>query len=267
MASFESLYSEGLNLTLNNSDSNTLFTTARRKAAINEAQAQFCDLTECLTRQSSITVSCNTAEYNLLSSAVLGGSTDFSRLSTQSPEYRVRSSGASTAARWITWITGDDFPNQSITWRNRQTPGWRQSTTVGTPTGYYLRPDGGSLFFGLDIAPNVGSSQAAEILVPYVARPAAMTSTGDVPFTVGGSVRTDLTFYHDALPYYAAYTLLRLQGDEQGAQTRLQQFMGYVTRFLGQQAPKGGARVSLARNYLKASRYQRRSAVPPSQWA
>lgn len=264
MATFEYLYSDGLNLTLNSSDSNTLFTTARRKQAINEAQAQFCDLTECLLRQSSITVSCNTAEYNLLSSAVLGGSTDFARLSTQSLEYRVRSSGATP--RWITWLTGDDFLDQSVTWRNRQTPGWRQSTTVGTPTGYYIRPNGGQLLLGLDVAPNVGSSEAAEILVPYLARPAAMTSSGDVPFTVGGATRTDLTLFHDALPHYAAYTLLGLTGDENGAQAQLQKFMGYVTRYFGQQAPRGPKQVSLNRNYLGRARRRAGSPVPASQW-
>ena len=265
MAIFETLYSESLNLELNSSDSNTLFTTARRKQAINDAAEEFADLTECLIRQSSITVSCNTTEYTLL------GSTDITRLAKQGLEYRVRSSGGSTA-RWLTWLSGDQFAERPIEWRNKQTVGWRQSTTVGTPSGYYRRTDGGNLFLGLDIPPDVGSSEAAEILLPYVARPVVMTSTSDVPFTVNSSVRTDLTVYHRALPHYAAYTLLPLLGDEAGSQAQLQKFMGYVARYLQNLRPKGGTMRQFGHNYLRASRMRgragdRQSLVPPSQWS
>lgn len=268
---FERLYSEELNLCLNSQDSNTLYTTARRKQAINDAQQEFCDLTECLIRQSSITISCNTTEYALLSSGVLGGSTDFSRLAAQGLEYRVLSSGSS--GRYTTWLTGDQFQDRSIQWRNRETLGWRQSTTPTTPSGYYLRPSGGSLMLGLDMPPKVGSSERAEILVPYVAIPASMTSSGDLPFTVGGVTRTDLTIYHRALPHFAAYRLLPLIGDEQGAQSHLQKFQGYVVRFLQQMRPRGGQQVMLGTNYLKsarrfrASRLDRQSVIPPSQWS
>jgi hypothetical protein len=267
---FEALYGEALNLELNSNDSNTLFTTARRKQAINDAQQEFCDLTECLIRQSSITVSCNTAEYALLSSGTLGGSTDYARLAAQGVEYRVLSSGSS--ASYVTYLTGDQFPQRSIVWRNKETPGWRQSTSPSTPTGYYLRPDGGTVYLGLDRPPVVGSSQHAELIVPYVAIPAAMTSTGDLPFTVAGSARYDLTPYHRALPHYAAYKLLPLLGDEQGSQTQLQKFQGYVARFLQALRPKGGTSVVLGTNYLamarrpRGSRLDRLSRVPPSQW-
>lgn len=273
MSNFEYLYGEGLNRELNSADSNVLFTTARRQQAINDAQEEFADLTECLIRQSSITVSCNTTEYMLLSSGTLGGSTDFTRLAKQGPEYRVKSSGSSWS--WVTWISGEEaFPQRAIEFRNRQDQGWRQSTTPTTPTGYYLRPDGGNLYFGLDRNPKVGSSQLAEVLVPYVARPAPMTSTGDLPFTVNSTTRTDLTLYHRALPHFAAFKLLPLQGDDEGAQNQLQKFLGYVTRFLQQARPKGGQVVMLGRNYLQAARGGRRgrfdragSLIPPSQWS
>ena len=272
MPIFETLYSEDLNIPLNSSDSNVLFTTARRKSAINNGAEEFADLTECLTRQSTITVSCNTTEYLLLSSGILGGSTDYTRLSSQGIEYRVRSSGASTSQRWVTWISGEDFPQRPIDWRNRNTPGWRMSTSPSTPSGYYLRADGGNLYLGFDVPPKVGSSQAAELLIPYVARPAQMTSSGDLPFTVGANTRLDLTLYHKALPHYAAYKLLPLTGDVEGAQSQLQQFMGYVTRYLQSKVPKGGTMVSLATNYLRNARQGRRrgvgdSVVPPSQWS
>ena len=271
MPNFEYLYGPALNREINSNDSAVLWTSTLRQQAINDAQEEFADLTECLIRQSSITVSCNTAEYMLLSSGVLGGWTDFVRLAKQGPEYRVKSSGSSW--RWVTWISGDDFPQRPIEWRNRQEPGWRQSTTPTTPTGYYLRANGGNLFFGLDYPPRVGSSQLAEVLVPYVARPVPMTSSGDVPFTVNSTTRLDLTIYHKALPHYAAFKLLPLVGDEAGSQSQLQKFMGYVTRFVQQARPKGGTLVQLGHNYLQAARHSRsgtwdrKSLIPNSQWS
>lgn len=270
MPVFEDLYGPRLNLELNSSDSNTLYTTDRRKAASNDGLLEFADLTECFIRQSSITVSCNTVEYMLLSGGALAGSTDYSRLAKQGVEYRVRSSGGT----WLTWISGDDFPQRPIEWRNREDPGWRQSTTPTTPTGYYLRADGGNLYIGLDRPPNVGSSQQAELLVPYVAKPPLMANSTDVPFTVNSTTRWDLTTYHQAIPHYAAYKLLPLIGDEQGSQSQLQKFMGYVTRCLQQARPKGGQYVQLARNYLRTARGgrngwrdRRPSHVPDSQWS
>lgn len=272
MAIFEDLYSAKLDLELNSSDSNTLYTTARRKQAVNDGFVEFADLTECFIRQSSIAVSCNTTEYMLLSSGVLGGSTDYTRLAVQGVEYRVRSSGSS--ATWVTWLSGDDFVQRPIEWRNRQMSGWRQSTTPTTPTGYYIRQDGGNLVIGLDVPPKVGSSQHAELIVPYVARPAAMTSTGEVPFTVNSTTRYDLTLYHQAAAHYAAYKLLPLIGDEQGSQSQLQKFMGYVTRYLQSARPKGGTFVQFGVNYLRNARRGRngwqdrpQTSVPWSQWS
>lgn len=272
MPTFEYLYATALNIELNSADSNTLYTSTRRQQAINDAQEEFADLTECLTRQSSVTVSCNTAEYMLLSSGALGGSTDFTRLAVQGVEYRVRSSGSTWT--WKTWIGGDNFPQRPIEWRNRADAGWRTSTSPQDPTGYYLRPDGGNMYIGLDHPPRVGSSQLAELIVPYVARPAPMTNSTNEPFTVNSSVRNDLRLYHRALPHYAASVLLPLVGDHDGAARQLQTFMGYVTRFLSMARPKGGQAVLLGRNYLRDARRGRggwRSGydpvIPPSQWS
>ena len=142
------------------------------------------------------------------------------------------------------------------------------------PTGYYLRPDGGNMYIGLDHPPRVGSSQLAELIVPYVARPAPMTNSTNEPFTVNSSVRNDLRLYHRALPHYAASVLLPLVGDHDGAARQLQTFMGYVTRFLSMARPKGGQAVLLGRNYLRDARRGRggwRSGydpvIPPSQWS
>jgi hypothetical protein len=93
--------------------------------------------------------------------------------------------------------------------------------------------------------------------VPYVARPDAMTASTQVPFTVGGNTRTDLVEYHQALPHYAAYKLLPLIGDMDGAKEQLAKFMGYVTRFLGNLRPKGGTHVTVARSYFREAKRSR----------
>lgn len=260
-------------LNTNSSLAGSPVSSLNRAQATNDGIREFADLTECFQRQSSITVSCNTVEYLLLSGGALAGATDYTRLATQGPEYRVLSSGSTRTV--VTWLAGEDaFPQRPIQFRNRQDPGWRQSTTPTTPTGYYLRPDGANLYLGLDHPPLVRSSQIAEILIPYVARPPVLTSSGEVPFSISTGTRTDLVGYHQAVPHYAAYKLLPMLGDDQGSQNQLQKFMGYVTRYLQNLRPKGGTVIQLGRNYLRLARGGRRgrfdragSLIPPSQWS
>ena len=260
MPNFEELWDSRLDVELN-SASTVLFTKARRKQAINDGALEFSDLTECLIRQSSVTCSCSVTEYALLSS------TDYTRPSTQNVEYiRTDSNGV------VSILAGkDDFPQRPVTWRNDQDPGWRESTvTVTHPTGYYLRPDGGNLYIGLAEPPKIGSSEAAELRVPYVARPAPMASTGEIPFTVSSVTRSDLTVYHQALVHFAAYRLLPLQGKLQEAHAALQVFLSYVTRYRQAERPKGGQVVTFARNYMREAQNRSGDAsgrtVPGWSW-
>ncbi len=243
MPTLGALSKERLSVELNNG-STQLYTAARRKQAINDAQEEFCDLTECLIRTQTITLSCGTTEYSLLSS------TDFTRLAAQGVEYlRTDSNGL------LTQIAGDDFPRRELPVQHRSEPGWRMSTTpTVAPTGYYLRGDGGDLRIGLFEPPKVGSSETVVLSVPFVMRPAAMASTAAVPFTVNSTVRTDLTLYHRALPHYAAHVLLPLTGDQNGATAQLQLFNSYVQRYQGNTRPKGGQTVTFATNYLANAR-------------
>lgn len=260
MPTFDDLYGARLNVELNNSDSNQLYTSTRRQQAINDGLAEFASLTECYVRRATLTISCNTAEYNLSTL------TDYTRMAVHGlPEYRLTSSGSSGTT---TVLAGDDFPQREELWNNREASGW-QSTTPRTPTGWYLRPDGGRLWFGLDARPRIGSSETAVVRVPYVARPAALTSSTDVPFTDTTGTRVDLTDYHQAAVHYAASRLLPLIGDYEGSQTQFQRFLGYVTRFLQFSRPKGGQRVTFGRNYLQEARRGRTSGdVPtaPNYW-
>jgi hypothetical protein len=249
MPTLGQLSKERLSVELNNA-STVLYTSTRRQQAINDAAEEFADLTECLVRQATITLSCSVREYTLLSSGVLSGSTDYSRISSQGVEYLFTDSNG-----LVTQLAGDDFVRRDIHLQNRAEPGWRGSTTpVRSPTAYYIRPSGGDLLIGLFEPPRVGSSETAVLQVPYVARPAPMGSTSDLPFTVNSTVRTDLTIYHRALPHYAAHKLLPLTGDQQGAIAQLQLFQSYVQRYKGDQRPKGGQSVTFATDYLSRAR-------------
>lgn len=260
MAQFGDLTGALLDLELNSDDSTILYTSTRRAAAVNAGMAEFASLTECYARRSTIAVSCNTAEYGLSTIS------DYARLSEKGlPEWHLISSGGTA-----TILAGDDFPRRDELWLNRQSPSWRASTTVGTPTAYYLRPDGGRLYIGLDVRPDVGSSETAKLVVPYVARPVPMTASTSVPFTdATGATRDDLTEYHQACVHYAAYKLLPLMGDREGAQGQLALFMDYVKRFAQNMRPKGGTHVTLGRDYLREAR--RRGVdddrVPVTQWS
>lgn len=262
MPTLGQLSKERLSVELNDV-STTLYTSTRRQQAINDAQEEFADRTECLVRQMDIACSCNVTEYSLLAST--SGSTDFVRFAKQGVEYLFTDSNGR-----VTQLAGDDFPERPIQAQNRTEPGWRASTTpVQTPSGWYRRQDGGDLKIGLYEPPKIGSSETAVVRVPYVVQAQPMTSTTAVPFTLNSTVRTDLAVYHKGLAHYAAYRLLPLIGDTQGALQQLQLFETFVTRYDGQNRPKGGQRVTYATNYLQRARRRTDDdwrAVPGWTW-
>ena len=262
MMNFSHLYSSALDQELGTDDSTQLFTDARRKRAINAGQLQFADLTECGHQLFTISCSNGIRRYNLLSTVHTFG--DFLRISKQQPEYFLVSSAGTTTA-----MAGPDFRRREIPWLNEYTPGWR-STTVGTPTSYHERMDGGQRLFEVVPPPDIGSSDVGKVLLPYLAKPNTLTSDTDVPFTFGSTVRTDLEPYHLALPHYGAYVLEKLRLDEEASQRQLQQFLGYVTRYTQLMEPKGPRTVRVARDYFGEARRERGrddwTATTPYPW-
>ena len=247
---FARLYGPELNLLLNDSDSNVLYTSTRRQQATNDGMVEFAALTECYVRRATITVSCNTAEY------ILSTISDFTRLSPMGlAEYWHTSSGASSISHF-TQLAGDDFLRRDELFLNRYDPAWRTSTTPQKfPRMHYMRLDGGNSLIGLSEPPLVGSSETVRLIVPYIAKPQPMTASTSIPFTdTGGAVRNDLEAYHQAFPHYAAYKLLPLAGRIQEAQTNLQIFQSYVERFKSDNRPRGGQFVTYARQYFRNSR-------------
>ena len=252
MATFSDLTGHLLDTELHSADSTTLFTSTRRAQAVNDAYAEFCELTECLLRVSTVACSCNTQEYDLLSSATFG-STDFVRIAPRGLEYQVLSSHGGSSAR-LTQLAGDDFPRRDIEWLNKYESGWRQSTTPQMPTGYYVDEKNGKFVIGLDHPPDIGSSETGKLIVPYIARPAAMTSSTDVPFTVGSNTRTDLIPFHQAIAHGAASRLERLRADTESVDRQSALFLSYVNRFTEKMRKRGGAFVTQAKQYLRSAR-------------
>jgi hypothetical protein len=119
---FSDLYGTELTRELGSSDTSTLFTTARRKAAINAAQLEFVKRTECLTRQTSVTIVDGTQEYDLDAIA----NADFGWLSKQGPSIAI------TSGSTVRYIEGDDLEETSVERLNVEEPGWR-GQSAGTP--------------------------------------------------------------------------------------------------------------------------------------
>lgn len=252
MPIFSSLYGTRLDRELGSADSTVLFTTARRKAAINEAALEFADLTECLLRRSSVTLVQDVGEYALSSSSVLPDG-DFLRLAKEPPQLRVTDSNG-----LVTITAGDAFARREVEYLHRFEPGWQVSTVstgvLQVPTLFYERAENGVRALGVAPVPGVPSSVSMALLVPYVAQPAALTSDTQEPFSVGGVIRTDLRPYHQALVHYAAHQLEKLRRDDEASQLQLQKFLGYVQRWLAQARVKGGRALTSARSYFAPRR-------------
>jgi hypothetical protein len=247
---FSNLYTDRLDEELGTDDSTRLFTTARRRHQVNEGIRQFADLTECFTKESSISCSNGVGEYDLLST-VNTTAADFVRLSKQLPEYRLKSSGSSGSTQYV---SGENFRRTTVQWLDQYEPGWRNSTG-GTPQFWYERVDGGKRLFGMYPPPRIKSSQTGTLRVAYVARPSSLTSDTQVPFKDSSlATRNDFEPYHEAFSHYAAYRLEKLRLDREASQAQFQVFMGFVQRFLSAMKPKGGQTLKVARSYFGQAR-------------
>lgn len=186
MLTFADLYGERLSRELGSSDTVALFTPARRKAAINEAQTWFVTETGCLLRTAEIRVRSGVAEYDV---AEEFDDADYLRLAEESPAFKAVASGATPV-----YLTGDDFPRRTVEWLDRYCPGWRsQTVTSGTyPSAWYHRVNEGTDWIGITPTPMIPSGATWTVQVPYVIRSADMVDDDDQPFTVSGTTRTAL---------------------------------------------------------------------------
>src|SRR5262245_1166554 len=139
---FVTLYGTELDRELGSADRTQLFTTARRKSAINAAQLQWVKDTECFTRQTTVTLVSGTQEYDLESTT-----TDFAWISKQGVSIKIVS-GSNTR-----YIEGDDLEVTTVERLNVEEPGWR-SATAGSPMKMYIRRADGAVQLGFHPAPS-----------------------------------------------------------------------------------------------------------------
>lgn len=223
------------------SNSTTLFTTARRKAAINAAQLEFVRSTECLQRQVSVTLSDDTQEYDLDTSI-----TDFGWIAKQGLSIKIVD-GTTT-----TYIEGNDLTETSVERLNVEEQGWR-AVTASRPTKYYLRRDGGAIYLGFHPKPSI-DTETWTVIVPVVVIPADMSADDDLPFTVSANAVSALRMYHRALAYFGAADLEQFRKDLNRQAIQLKKFDGEVARYIGDQRPKGGQMVRFAKDYRGTAR-------------
>jgi hypothetical protein len=227
------------------SNKTDLFTTVRRKAAINFAQLEWNERTECYTRQTTVSLSDGTQEYDLEASI-----TDFHCLSKQGVSIKIVD-GTET-----TYIEGDDLEVTTVARLNVDEPGWR-SVSAGTPRKLYLRRDGGSVYLGFHPAPDIGTETWTAI-VPYVAIPADMSLDADEPFSISSNPIKSLRPYHRALVHQAAFDLEKLRKDQDRMAIQKQLFEEYVQRYSAKEKPKGGQHVRFGRIYRGTRRVSAR---------
>lgn len=231
------------------SSSTTLFTTARRKAAINAAQLEWAKKTECFQRQISFTLIDARQEYDL------EAATDFAGIAKQGVSIKIVS-GSNTR-----YIEGDDLRLTSAERLSQEEPGWR-AVDAGTPRWGYLRRTGGTVNLGLHPAPSISGSDVWSAVVQIVMVPTDMSADTDEPFTCSGNPIRSLRPFHRALVHYAAYDLEKFRKDTARGLAQFQLFNGLVEEFLAGEKPKGGQVVRMARNY----RPTRSPLVPARRW-
>lgn len=239
---FVTLYGTELDRELGSADRTALFTTARRQAAINAAQLEWAERTQCTARQIRVTLTDEIWEYDLDSL-----SSDVVNLSAQGVTIEIVPATGSTR-----YLEGDDLRVLSVEALDQEQPGWR-AVSAGTPTVQYSRQDGGRWYLGVHPKPSIAAGDTWTALVGVVVIPAELFADADEPFTINGNPLRLLRPYHRALVHFAAYDLEKLRKDQARGGLQLQLFEAYVLRYVAAMRPKGGQVVRFVRNYRHRS--------------
>lgn len=233
---FSTLYGDELDRELGSADRTSLFTTARRKAAINAAQLEWVKRTECFQRQVSFTLTDDRQEYDL------EAATDFAWIAKNGVSIKIVS-GTTTR-----YIEGDDLMQTSVARLMQDEPGWR-AATAADPTFWYLRRTGGTMQLGFHPKPSISGTDVWTAIVQIVMIPTDLSADSDEPFTCSTNPLRSLRPFHRALVHFAAYDLEKFRKDQARSGAQLQLFELEVAKFVGVEKPKGGQRVRLATDY------------------
>jgi hypothetical protein len=240
---FSDFYGDSLSIKLGSSDTTELFTTERRKNAINDAALWFVTETSCLWKTGEIPIVSGTAEYDLELLLVNVDDDNFIKIAPQGPMVTIANVSKPTR-----YFSGREFPRRTIQWLDDEMPSWR-ADNPGEPIAWYERSEAGQELIGVYPTPLVASGDSWSLLVPYVIRPDTMTADDDEPFSVEGDSKVSLTAWFDALLYYAVYLLEPLRKDL----ARAAQFKALaderVRDYKDKQVPPRQVVIQLARNY------------------
>lgn len=240
---FLELYGSGLDIQLASADTQ-LFTTARRKQAIRDAELAFIRETGCTRKYGSISIVDGTAEYSVATF------TDYLWFAdTERSSIRVKDADGN-----VRYIQGDDLKFVTPGWLDTFNPSWREMD-AGTPTHQYLRVNGGVRYLGCWPAPDVGAGETWSWVVPYVAKPDTLTDDTDVPFSFSNVELPGLEPFHQALVHYAAAQLEPLRKNYDAVKYQMGIFTGFVRRYLGIRADEQPGQIQLAHSYLGSRSY------------
>lgn len=253
MSTFAQLWGDELDRELGSADRTSLFTEARRKAAINAGQLEFVRQSECLTRQDSISLTTDVGEYDLDTLI-----SDFGGLTKQGVSIEIVE-GSNTR-----YLEGDDLTQTTVERLDQEEPGWR-SVDPSTPRQWYLRRSGGSVYLGLHPKPSFSTGTWAA-LVQSLLIPADMSADADVPFTVSSNAVMSLRWYHRALAYWAAHDLERYRKDPNREGVALQKFEQEVEKYIAAMKPKTGRPVRVTVDYRRNARMGSGRVLDPRRW-
>jgi len=241
---FAELYGEALHHELGSADVTELFTTVRRKAAINRAQREFARLTQCFVVELVQPITLGVARYDLdaLSSNLF--------VNFMARPLRLVRTTTATGAIMESRLTRHDEA-----WLDAERGGWRDTPGSGVSDVWAFNVDGGTNSILLNPLPAVSAPETWALHVPVLLNPPDLAADSDVPFSWEGNPQMAIEPFHWALAHFAASLLERLRKDTQAVEGQLSLFGAYVQDFKTQRRPRGGdQRVRQARDYLRRVR-------------
>ena len=253
---FDQLYGLQLDIELASADRTQLFTTNRRKKAINDAMHNFERITSCTPIHGEFTITDGTAIFPLFASA----SNFLSLYGRTEPAIKITDAGGN-----VRWIQGENFARRSIAWLDLNEPGW-SSAPKGTPKVWYLTEDSWLTQIGTQIgispALAVPAGSTAKIQVWYLQKSDALVLDADVPFTLSTQQATHLEPYHQALVHYAAGLLEPLRKNYTAATHQMQLYAGYVAQYETKKRVDGPNQVTMRGNYFRSAQHPVRPVDP-----
>jgi hypothetical protein len=240
---FVELYGIALDHELGSYDVSELFTTVRRKAAINRAQREFARLTQCFVVELVQPLLTGTARYDL-DTLSLGTFVNFTARAL-----RLRKTS-------VSGVTEDRLTRHDEAWLDVHRPGWVNTPQRGTPDVWALSVRGGTNEIALSPQPDVLAGETWALVVPALLNPPDMGGDTDVPFSwPAGNPQMALEPYHWGIAHYAASLLERLRKDREAVESQLTLFGAYVQDWKATRRPRGGdLRVRQVRDYQKRTR-------------